>query len=289
MIVYASERENNLHERLQDNKVVASLNPTTIEKLPEATVKRLDESFKNVHLSSALASSDEDCFDLHKLYTILVTVGWNLNDDVFGVKEVWDARHSPEDKPFNLEHNPRQVIGHITGSVVVDDSYTIIDDNTKFDELPSKFHILTSAVIYKHIKSRDEKLSEETKALLESIAQNEWFVSMEALFSDFDYALTKADGTKHVIARNEETAFLTKHLRVHGGLGEYQGNKIGRHLKDITFSGKGLVKRPGNPESYIFNDVTMFKGAFASLEDLKITPEHNRIIRRHITKYSAEL
>jgi hypothetical protein len=287
MIVYAAEKADNLYEKLQDNKIVASVAPiTAADKLPEATRKLFDESI-NKHLFGAFASENIETFDLHRLYTILVTVGWNLNDDVFGVKEVWGARHTPEDKPFNLEHNPRHVIGHITGCVVVDDSYTVVSDDISVDELPDKFHILTSAVVYKHIKSRDEKLADETKELIESIARGEWFVSMEALFSDFDYALTKASGERFVVARNDETAFLTKHLRVHGGVGQYQGNKIGRYLKNITFSGKGLVKKPGNPESYVFNDVTMFKGAFASLSEV-IPEEHNRIIYRHLTKYSVE-
>jgi hypothetical protein len=248
--------------------------------------QRFDESTKK-HLSSAFASEEVDSFDLHRLYTILVSVGWNLNDDVFGVKEVWGARHSPEDKPFNMEHNPRHVIGHITGSVVVDDGYSVVNDETSVDELPDKFHILTSAVVYKHIKSKDEKLSDETKELIDSIARGEWYVSMEALFSDFDYALSSAGGINKVVARNEDTAFLTKHLRVHGGLGTYQDYKLGRYLKNITFSGKGLVKKPGNPESYVFNDVTMFKGAFASLQDVVEQPEQ-RIIYRHLTKYSVE-
>lgn len=277
MRVYGYEKADNLTQSLQNNKVIANTTLTT--ELPVGIKDLLNLQ----HLSSAFASKNKDSFDLHRLYTILVTVGWNLNDDVFGVEEVWNARHSPEDKPFNLEHNPRNVIGHITGSVVVDDDYKVVDDNTSVDKLPDKFHILTSAVLYKHIKSKDEKLSDETKQLLDSIANGEWFVSMEVLFSDFDYALTKANTSK-LLPRNEETAFLTKHLRAHGGLGEYQDYKLGRYLKDMTFSGKGLVKNPGNPESYVFNDVNMFKGAFASLNEIQ-----PRIYRRHFTKYSLEL
>lgn len=284
MIVYASEKTDGLLERLQNNRISAAVSLVDASKLASPSLKKLMDEKVLTHLSSALASEDIDSFDLHRLYTILVTVGWNLNDDVFGVKDVWDARHSPEDKPFNLEHNPRNVIGHITGSVVVDDSYEVVPDNTALNDLPEKFHILTSAVIYKHVKSRDEKLSEETKELLESIAKGEWFVSMEALFSDFDYSLKDAKGNMHVIARKDDTAWLTKHLRIHGGLGEYQGYKLGRHLKNITFSGKGLVKKPGNPESYVFNDVTLFKGAFASANDIF---EQQRTIYRNVTKYSC--
>lgn len=283
MRVYASEQEDNLYDKLQENRISATVSLVNPSDILSDAAKRMFDKKINQHISSAFASDNLDSFDLHRLYTILVTVGWNLNDDVFGVKEVWGARHSPEDKPFNLEHNPRHVIGHITGSVVVDDSYEVIPDDTSFDSLPSKFHILTSAVIYKHIKSRDEKLPDETKELLASIANGDWFVSMEALFSDFDYALTKA-GQQQVLARNEETAFLTKHLRIHGGMGEYQGYKLGRHLKDITFSGKGLVKKPGNPESYVFNDVTMFKGAFASANPFKTEPTY--VYNKFVTEYS---
>lgn len=278
MIVYAAEREAGLEESLLKNNVVsAEYSLLSPDKIPEKTRLKLD-------LSSAFASDEYGSYDLHRLYTILVSVGWNLNDDVFGVEPVWNARHSPVDKPFNLEHNPRTVIGHITDCIVVDENYDTVADTTSVSDLPKKFHILTSAVVYKHIKSRDEKLSEETKELIASIAKGEWFVSMEALFSNFDYAL-KSDNDSKIIERTDATAFLTKHLRVHGGYGEYKGYKVGRYLKDITFSGKGLVKRPGNPESYVFNDTSLFQGAFANLSDV-FKEESKVIYRKHVTAYS---
>ena len=49
------------------------------------------------------------------------------------------------------------------------------------------------------------------------------------------------------------SAFLTKHLRAYGGTGEYEGYKIGRSLRDISFSGKGLVSKPANPRSVILD------------------------------------
>lgn len=266
IVVYSAEAKAGLTEQLQNNKVIATLSPLADKVIPNKLRETLELKTKN-HLS-ATAAEGVDQFDLHKLYTILVTVGWNLNDDVFGVKQVWAARHTPEDKPFNLEHNPRNIIGHITGCVAVNDDYELIDDETNDDDLPAKFHILTSAVLYKHIASKDADLSKETNELIESVVNGDWYVSMEALFSDFDYAITTASGEQKIVERNEETAWLTKHLRVHGGAGEIKGNKIGRYLKDITFSGKGLVKRPGNPESYVFNDVSQFKGAFASLDSI---------------------
>ncbi|MFZ2522969.1 MAG: hypothetical protein WAW92_01125, partial [Minisyncoccia bacterium] len=69
----------------------------------------------------------------------------------------------------------------------------------------------------------------------------------------FDYALIDPAGKHLSLARSNETSFLTKHLRAYGGTGEYQGYKIGRQLKDFSFSGKGLVEKPANKRSVIFN------------------------------------
>lgn len=55
-----------------------------------------------------------------------------------------------------------------------------------------------------------------------------------------------------VVARDEDTAFLTKHLRCYGGTGQYDGYSIARALKNITFHGNAFTKRPANPDSIIF-------------------------------------
>src|SRR5690606_14590871 len=62
------------------------------------------------------------------------------------------------------------------------------------------------------------------------------------------------DGTETVISRDKSTAHLTQYLRAYGGSGKYQGKRIGRRLKNVTYSGVGLVRRPANPESIILTD-----------------------------------
>ncbi|MBW2632406.1 MAG: hypothetical protein JRC90_11755, partial [Deltaproteobacteria bacterium] len=195
---------------------------------------------------------------------ILVSTGWNNNDDVFTCQETWAARLTPEDKPFNVGHKPRQIIGHITANTVVDDDLVVIADDIPFEDIPDKFHILTSAVVYRHINSKDETLEAEAAELIESIKNGDWFVSMECLFGGFDYGVTHANGEQQIVTRTDATAFLTKHLRRYGGCGEYNGGKLGRVLKNITFSGKGLVENPANPESVIVNDTKRFVGVIAS-------------------------
>ena len=78
-------------------------------------------------------------------------------------------------------------------------------------------------------------------------------------FQGFDYAVVDPTGRQTVVERNENTAFLTKHLRAYGGSGSYEGYKVGRMLKAFFFSGKGLVDNPANPRSIILSkDVDPF-------------------------------
>jgi hypothetical protein len=84
------------------------------------------------------------------------------------------------------------------------------------------------------------------------------FISMECLFDDFGYGLKTEDGKISLLPRNEKTAWLSGYLRAYGGKGVVQINnvtyRIGRHLRGLNFSGAAFVKRPGNPESIIFED-----------------------------------
>jgi hypothetical protein len=77
---------------------------------------------------------------------------------------------------------------------------------------------------------------------------------MECLFPAFDYAMISPDGEKSILERNEASAFLTKHLRAYGGEGEYNNYRVGRMLRNLSFSGKGLVSNPANPESLILSN-----------------------------------
>jgi len=253
--IYKAEAEAGLADLIQskDGRSIATVCPLMEQGLVAESIKNHTQAnhFNSFYRSDA---TNKDQFDLEYVYTILATTGWNRNDDVFDRLEMWSARNTAEDKPFNKGHDPNEIIGHITGNAVVDESYELVKNDSEVDSLPTKFHILTSAVIYKHVSSRDDKLTTATKELLREISEGKWFVSMEALFTDFDYALRKADGEQIVVARNEETAFLSKHLRAYGGVGEYDGSRVGRLMKNLTFSGKGLVQNPGNPESIIFKE-----------------------------------
>lgn len=257
--IFQSERDAGLAEKLMATAAVAY-------SVPIQSVVGADES-DNVKLSFpriALATNLGQP-DLYYLNTILASTVWNENDDVFDVVETWLARHTAEDKPFNLEHDCEDIIGHITNCCVVDADMNLVDDSiTEFSKLPSKLHIVTSAVLYK-VWQKPE-LQERMNVILEEIENGEWCVSMEAIFGGFDYAVRDASNNTRVVARSEETAFLTKYLRAYGGAGKYGDYTIGRVLRNIVFCGKGLVRKPANPESVVLDDSFVFDGRTSAKE-----------------------
>lgn len=204
-------------------------------------------SLKNI---KTLASYNDS--DLYYVQSILVSSNWNKNDDIFDKGEVWAARKTPEDKPTNLDHDENTIIGHIVANWPIAEDGSIIDEMTDVEELPDKYHILTASVIYRSFTSPD--LKERSEKLISEIKEGKKYVSMECFFNGFDYGLIDKNSNNYtILERNDSTAHLTKYLRSYGGAGEHEQYKIGRVLRNITFSGKGFVDKPANPESIILN------------------------------------
>lgn len=242
MQIYDQEINDGLSELI--NSSMAVCYASLIEPATDAT------KHKNFSVNKSIASINDS--DLYYVQSILVSTSWNKNDDIFDKEEVWLAKDTPEDKPTNLDHNEEIIIGHITSNYPITDDGILIDVATPVTNLPEKFHILTGAVIYKGFSSPE--LRSRAEKLIAEIESGVKYVSMECYFKNFDYGLiSKSTGAFSILPRNAETSFLTKHLRSYGGLGEHEDYKIGRVLRDITFSGKGYVDKPANPDSIIFN------------------------------------
>ena len=247
--VYGAEKKDGLFHDIRSKSSISyacKIQPSLLNNT------QINKCLNKLVLAAGVASDKQ--MDLHYLDTILVTTGWNKNRDIFGSAPVYAARKTPEHKPFNYQHDQSDIIGHIVTSDAVDANLTPLADDLTVDELPSKFHLLTSSVLYKVLS--DEARQERILQTIAEIAEGKWFVSMECLFSDFDYGVINPDGEQRVIARNEETSMLTKYLSQYGGPGKYGDYVLGRYFKNITFCGKGLVKEPANPESEILNTVT---------------------------------
>ena len=212
-------------------KVLANDRSKAYSQLEEWKPSETSLAIASEIISKNGAKASETDIDLFYLKSILVTTNWNLNDDVFDPLETWAARHTAAHKPTNIEHDETRIVGHITETWAIDRDGNIIPEDTSIDDLPHPFHIANGAVIYQNYA--DEGLIAQAQKLISEIQAGTKYVSMEALFSDFWYSVAGPNGEYHVVARNQETAFLTKHLRIFGGLGTYDGYKIGRVLKNI--------------------------------------------------------
>lgn len=247
--------EKSIAKQIQENTSIAYSCDIKSSSVKELSIE------ENVE-ASAKACVNSGQPDLYYLEAVLVSTNWNGNDDVFNPYETWRAKSSPVNKMFNYMHQESDIIGHITSS------YVTIDDNVyaSEDKVPNFFDVVVGSVLYK--KWSDPKLQERMDKIIAEIPEGKWFVSMEALFNDFDYAIlpnNPSSSSAKIIARNNETSFLSSHLRAYGGTGVYNDHRIGRVLKNITFSGKGLVDRPANKRSLIKS--YSFNGTFASLNE----------------------
>tara|TARA_R110000765_G_scaffold278977_1_gene376652 strand:+ start:12537 stop:14036 length:1500 start_codon:yes stop_codon:yes gene_type:complete len=261
--VYKKEISDGIAEDISSSNTMAYASLA----VPYSPSEKELQEFK-ILAGESIAKSNPEQLDLYYLNSVLVSTGWNKNDDVFDVEQVWAARKTPEDKQFNFMHNEADIIGHITANMVVDGTGNEISDELSFDELPSQFDIVTSAVLYNSWSNPELQLRMNT--LVAEIEEGKWFVSMECLFNDFDYAVITPEGQEKVISRDEASAFLSKHLRAYGGTGEYEGYQVGRMLKNISFSGKGLVDNPANPKSVILESNPFSKSEAKSITEFNI-------------------
>lgn len=252
MHIYQQEWDDGVAEQVIANASIAYLaqiQPTT-KQTTDLVKASVNYQLITDPDSQSLASVTDE--DLYYVQSILVSSSWNRNDDIFDKVEVWKAKNTPEDKPTNLEHDEDQIVGHIVSNWPIDVDGQKIPDNIDMEQLPNKFHIVTGSVIYRNFSNPE--LRERAELLIQEIEAGKKFVSMECYFNNFDYGLLNQEtGAYKVLARNNNTSYLTKFLRSYGGGGEYDNHKIGRVLRNISFSGKGFVNKPANPESIIFD------------------------------------
>jgi len=245
--IYQKEIDDGVGDLVKTTASVAYCSEATLHQGDVSSVK---ETVSDKDILDKILAENKDQIDLYYLESVLVSTGWNKNDDVFLSTATWEAKDTPEDKQFNFMHDENDIIGHITGSYVLTKDGKAIAEGS---ERPEEFDIVTQAVIYNSWSGPENQ--DRMNKIIAEIKEGKWYVSMECLFAGFDYALIDDEGSAKILARDEESAFLTKHLRSYGGTGKYEGYKVGRALKNISFSGKGLVAKPANPRSIILKSV----------------------------------
>lgn len=272
-----------LAEKIIANRIIAYCEPVHVW---QPTIEQVAKV-----VASLVGKAGMHDTDLYYTKSVLVSSNWNKNDDVFNNIEAWAARNTPSHKPTNIEHDEKKMVGHITDSWVIDGNGDIVQENTAAEDLPDLFHIVNGAVIYTAWEDKD--LRTRAMNLIEEVKAGKKFVSMECLFTNFDYAMVKSDDSYSIIPRNKSTSHMTKNLRAYGGTGEFEGAKIGRLLRNITFSGKGYVDKPANPDSIIFSDDNILKAKSTTINSpgVNIIIEENNMANEieQIAELKAQL
>lgn len=189
--------------------------------------------------------------DLQYFSAIFVSAGTNLNGAHFLPSELVKAEDTIVSKALDVEHKEEEIIGHIYDRAFID------NDSKKLDltELAQKeaanlnsengdMHVVIAGVIY---KNRFPNLAKEVSA-------GKWCVSMECYFANYDVKI----GNMILTRREAEALGLAQDDKLFGKLAKIvkKGKEIAegtleRVLRDIVFSGCGVVKNPANPPSVI--------------------------------------
>jgi hypothetical protein len=207
------------------------------------------------------------------LVTAGMKYGINENDDIFVKEEAWAARYTPLIKPANWQHSDKDILG-VTYSVEARDLDGNLLDMSN-DEVPDcEFELWTEDAIFRLIHP---ERAAEIQARAEA---GNLYVSMEAWFDDYSYGqYDDVNGISKIIAREQNTSFLDSYLRANKGVGSYEGKRIGRVLRGITYGGKGFVDRPANKRS-IISDVYDSSAQNVNVQENQVAELLNNLIRQ---------
>ena len=196
-------------------------------------------------------SEGEKQEDLAYLYSILVSAGTNKNGAHFLPSEMMKAHNTIVNKAIDLEHEEGKVIGHIYQCDFLYKDGSNFDPTQIMAEFEESSNNPDSLDIDIGIAGVIHKM--RFPDLTDEIMAGDWKVSMECFFKDFDIKVGD-----QIITRDEAQALGYNPDDLIGGFVRIMaGNKaLGKHfvsrvLRQITFSGMGLVKNPANPHSII--------------------------------------
>ena len=191
--IFQNEINDGIGELVKSTASVAYCSQATTFKGQQFSEK-LASAMENTKVAEKILAENKDQIDLYYLESVLVSCGWNKNDDVFQAEPTWAARNTPEDKQFNFMHDENDIIGHITGSYVLTKDGKAVADN---DPMPEDFDIITQAVLYNSWTNSENR--ERMDNIIAEIEEGKWYVSMECLFAGRLVLFTEKNGHQHLI------------------------------------------------------------------------------------------
>lgn len=178
-----------------------------------------------------------------------VSSGENLNHAYFMPSELVKSFNSIINKPLDIEHEEDVIVGHIYSSAFVDQSGNKLELETlsTMDEKAldmMDLDIIIGGIIY---KSRFPEMAEE-------VTDDKWKLSMETYFQDYDIKvgnliMSRQEAEVMGLASFDNIGRIADIIK--GGV-QVASGEIARVLRDLMFSGCGLVEKPANPRSLIF-------------------------------------
>jgi hypothetical protein len=213
--------------------------------------KETDDLKKAVAAVIDLPGPEDKQPDLLYFSAIFVSTGTNLNNAHFLPSELVKAENTIVSKALDVEHQEEEIIGHIYDRAFIDAS----SNKLNVDELASKesgsldkdysdMHIIIAGVIY---KNRFPSLAQE-------VADNGWRVSMECYYNGYDVKVgdvIMSQPEAEILGLAHDDKVFGKMAKIIKKGKEIASDKIERVLRNICFSGCGIVKNPANPPSVI--------------------------------------
>ena len=214
--------------------------------------KETEERKKAVAAAIELPRLEDKQPDLQYFSAVFVSAGTNLNSAHFQPVELVKAEDTIISKALDVEHKEEDIIGHIYDRVFIDGDGNKLDveelaekEDASLNEENMNMHVVIAGVIY---KNRFPNIAKE-------VAAGKWKVSMECYFSNYDVKvgnviMTRREAEALGLASEDDSVF-GKLAKIIKNKKEIAEGKIERVLRDIIFSGCGIVKKPANPPSVI--------------------------------------
>ena len=92
--IFASEIQDGLADLINNNSIASfSVAKKAEPNMPFPQLKSLSDS--ELERLGIAKAENQNQLDLYYMQSVLVTTGWNKNDDVFDAQEMWAARSKP--------------------------------------------------------------------------------------------------------------------------------------------------------------------------------------------------
>ena len=220
----------------------------------EADIKieeETDNLKKAVAAAINLPNVNEKQPDLLYFSAVFVSTGTNLNMAHFLPSELIKAADTVVSKALDVEHKEGEIIGHIYDSVFIDSAGNKLDvlllkekEESDLNSELKNMHIIIAGVVYKN----------RFPGLAKEMANNEWKVSMECYYGDYDIKIGDVILTRkeaEVLGLAHDDRLFGKLVKILKEGKEKTSGAVERVLRNIIFSGCGIVKNPANPPSVI--------------------------------------